>query len=621
MRLYHQLLLIGIVAVAVCNAKSKNLYPRCASDELSAQAVGGQTVSVKTLTETPSELILACIAVDVAPPAGSESACSVAHQTDYNYRLFLAASYTDAQGTQQTTEYDLKDVAGGSVNRIHVTLPSAGTFVLRFQNLHQSSCSLKVRVMLETAIGSALATVQPNPVLIGVRPPVVYTASTSYAYFLFRHVTSSIGARNDAVVLIDSTKSCDDVDTLTASGATLDLALATNQDAGYAAAIAGIDNINTVSARKIYFDRTGTFRICYNKLESAFVSVYSGNPSYYTFEGGQGPQGQIYVGREVTVRFHGYGLDTRPDGDQAKFVKDGETCDAAPAGGVRVATDLGPADDWGPNTKFTEWKWTLTAVGSFKICYKRRHHSWVEVPSIDELGPGAIEQTLPPQAPVPTPTDPISKEDCPLAPNGDEAKVAYPTLLKVTLTTSAVPPSYLSTLSRLLCLPVTATSISRQGHSATGHVVLWLSIQCDPAGSTTRTPCNAQERKNYAVHLMESQSPLLQQLHWESAQLSSQDDIFGVEDDSLLAGVMHDNRTRHAFFVGCATLIVVAAMVVYGVLKYREKRHYFVQFGMDDEEACGEDADVDLEIDEHGRIAKRPLPHVENATIELELDE
>lgn len=619
----------------VVATSSHNLYPKCASEEVAAQASSEKTVELQKLLNGASatELILACVAFDVVP-VSSEASCAVPHQTDYAYRLFVEASFVDGStGSSRTMEYDLRDVSGGSVNRIHITLPSAATYKLKLANTNRASsgCVLKIRAMIEAEAGSNVAeSASPVPALIGVRPSVLYASSSSYAYFVFRHVVSALGSADDRVVLIESTRQCSSI--VTTDG-TLALQFVGSQDASFTRNTAGFEEPSTLSVREFYFDTPGTFRMCYRQatrsqwMESAMVSVYGGNPSYYTFEKGQGPHGEIYVGREVTVRFHGFGLDTRPGGDQAKFVQEKDRCeDGAAAGGVRVATDLGPADDWGPNTRFTEWKWTLMEAGSFKICYKRKDHPWSEVPSLDDLGPGAIQQTLAPSAPIPTPTDPIKHNDCPLAPNGDESTVSYPTLLRVQLTSTTVPSSYIALLQRVLCLPSGVVSISRQSKSPSdGTVILWLSIECGASTSETansKKACSSQERKNYAIHLVESNSPALQQLQWSTAKLTSQDDLFAVVDgEGGLVGLLSNKHSRRAFYAGCATLITIVGLAVYGVLKYREKQHYFVQFGLDDEDVENEDGRGDLTVDEHGAISKRNrAAPIDGATIDFEVE-
>jgi hypothetical protein len=637
----HRLLSAIAVAAAVLSlphdahataSRNKNLYPRCASTELSSQAIGGQTKSMQRLPIHPSELIIACIAADISTIGGSASdaACTIAHQTDYAYRLFINASYVDpVTNNINSIEYELKDVMGGSANRIHIRLPAAGTYELMFENqARSSSCVLKARAMLEVESGLSDASSTPAPVLVAVKPTVLYVESIKNAFFAFRHTRSSLGASADQVLLIESTRQCGELAASSADGLVLEYVPSDKATE----IVVDMPDSMSLSVRKHYFDRTGTFRVCYalgaslsTWNEVAMLSVFSGNPSYYTFESGQGPQGQIYTNREITIRFHGFGLDTRPTGDQAKFVDEGTSCeDGAPAGGVRVATDLGPADDWGPNTKYTEWKWTLLSGGSFKVCYKRKEHAWVEVPSLAEVGPGAIDFTLPPQGPVPTPTDPISHEDCPMAPNGAENTRSYTsTILKVVLGTTKVPTSYLSGLSRALCLPVSAISIARQKSSDSG-LQLWIDITCDTKGANDKVPCNAQERKNYAVHLAETNSPIAASLQWKSASQTSQDDIFAEADaDGGLNGLLSNRKSRGAFLIGCATLLAVVGLTVFGVLKYKEKQHYFIQFGVDEDgDIDGEDGE-ELEIDDHGDIGRRKKPsgsqpYVADATIELE---
>lgn len=624
------LCLMLAVAVQANPSRNKNLYPRCATTELSAQASGGQTVSLQKLTINPSELIVACIAADVATIGGTESdkACTIAHQTDYAYRLFLTATYQDPNTNGvNSIDYELKDVMGGSANRLHIRLPAAGTYELRFANLAASSgCVLKARAMLEVESGTSDPSSTPPPALVAVQPSVLYVASRSSTSFVFRHIRSSVGASADSVLLIETARQCSSLTATSAEG----LEMSYVPPSAAATALAGMPDPQSLSVQRHYFEQTGTFRVCYavgtrsSWSEVAMLSVFSGNPSYYTFESGQGPQGQIYTNREITIRFHGFGLDTRQGGDQAKFVEDGKSCeDGLPAGGVKVATDLGPADDWGPSTTYTEWKWTLLAGGAYKVCYKRKDHPWVEVPSLAEVGPGAIDITFPPQGPVPTPTDPITHDDCPMAPNGaDNTRAFTNTILKVVLTTTKVPASYLSTLSQALCLPVSSISIVRQKTSDEG-IQLWIDVNCDAKESNAKLPCDPQERKNYAVHLSETSSPIAARLKWKSATQTSQDDIFAEGDPAGgLTGLLANKKSRGAFFIGCATLLIVVGLVVFGVLKYKEKQHYFIQFGVDEDDVDHNDND-ELEIDDYGGIGKKRqqepnASYIAGATIDLE---
>ncbi|CUG88436.1 ABC transporter, putative [Bodo saltans] len=132
-------------------SRNKDLYPRCATTEVSAQAIGGLHFRMQRLSQKTSELVIACIAADVSAIGGtvSDAACTIAHQTDYAYRLFINASFIDpVTNTVRAIQYELKDVMGGSANRIHIRLPAEGTYELMFANQAHSSFEFIVLITL-----------------------------------------------------------------------------------------------------------------------------------------------------------------------------------------------------------------------------------------------------------------------------------------------------------------------------------------------------------------------------------------------------------------------------------------------------------------------------------------
>jgi hypothetical protein len=585
-----------LLAVGVCGDK---LYPRCAAQELNAVAGPGVTTDVGVRTPTPSEqLRITCLAFEVLSQStsGGADACAIPHQTEYDFGLYVQGDYTDpATSAPASIEFSVKDVNGGSVNGILLSLPAQGTFVLRFVNhavAAASSCTLKIRAVFEyeqsqAPISAGAAT---PPSVVAVSPATVYVSNRQYTFFVFRHTSVATGASADSVRLVPAVSTC------ASSDGVLPMLFVDASSPQAAQLTSGYLHPAMHSVWKFFFDTAGAYKICYKvssnsaATESSLLSVFAGNPAYYAITSGAGPKGEVYLNTLTTVRFYGESLDTRAGtGDKAKFVDDGESCeDGVAAGGVAVSSDLGPQDDFGPQCTFSDWSWRLSEGGSFKICYMRAGHGWVEVPSINDLGSGPVPATPVPAVPIPTPTNAQTQLACPMATAGADAP-DYSTNVKLSLTTPSVPSSYFRTLAEILCLPRSAITMTHVEPAKAGHCNVFLDILCDEADSVAH--CSSAERKNYLVEIAAEGTHQAKTLLLTGALLVRADGF-------IVEGLESGGRSKYgkhsivAILVVGVVIIAVSAIVTFGVLHYKQRQHYFVQFGQD------EDEEVNIEIED-----------------------
>lgn len=583
-------------------AVADKLYPRCAAEELRATAGPGQTVDIGLRTPTPSaQLRITCLAFEVLSKsigANGADSCAVPHQTEYNFALYVRGDYQDAStGTAASIEFSVKDVNGGSVNDILLSLPAQGTFLLQFVNKAAAAvdagCTLAIRAVLEyeaDGVPVPAAGGATPPSLVAVAPSTVYVSSRQYAYFVFRHTAVATGASADSVTLVPAASSC-----ATRDGVLAMLFVAA--DATQAQSLtAGYIHPAMHSVWRFYFDTPGAYKLCYKVASSSdavaasLLSVFAGNPAYYEVVRGAGPKGEVYLNTLTTVRFYGDALDTRAaTGDRAKFVLDGESCeDGQAAGGVAVSTDLGPSNAYGPACTTSEWTWRLLSGGSFKICYQRAGHGWVEVPSVSDLGSGPVPATPVPAASVPTPTNAVTKLACPMAAVGAAAP-DFTTNVRLELAVGSVPTSYFRTLSEILCLPRAAVTMTHVEPAGAGHCTVYLDILCDEADAPT--DCSSAERKNYLVEIASEQTHQAKTLFLTAATVVKAD-AFVVEGLANGGGHGHGRHGLAEAIVAGVVVIAVAGIVTFGVLHYKQRQHYFVQFGQD------EDEEVTIEIED-----------------------
>ena len=587
------------LAVVAPGAHADKLYPRCSAGELQAIASSGTTSDVGLRTPTPSNrLRITCLAFEVLSQSttGGADACAIPHQTEYNYALYVQADFTDpATNAAASIDFSVKDVMGGSVNDILLSTPAEATFVLRFSNLMASgsTCRLKLRAVFEyEQVAATVAAGQATPPsLVAVSPSTVFASSAHDTLFVFRHTTVASAAADDHVKLVPATSSCASSDSVTL--------IVPATETQTQSVIAGYQHPGMHSVWAHHFEYSGAFKLCYKVAtntdftESSLVSVFAGNPAYYQITAGAGPRGEVYLDTLTTVRFYGRGLDTRHAvGDKAKFVIDGESCeDGEAAGGVPVGTDLGPSDDYGPDCTFSDWSWRLQFPGSFKLCYQRVNHAWVEVPSISDLGPGAIAPATPvPAIPVPTPTNAQTHEACPTAAAG-AADPGYSTNVKLTLAAPTVPSNYFRTLADILCLPRAAVTMTHVEPSGTaGQCNVFIDVLCNEADSAA--DCSSAERKNYLVEIASEMTHQAKTLLLVQAQIVRADGF--VVEGLASPGGHGGHKGLVGILVIAVTIIAVTAIVTFGVLHYKQRQHYFVQFGQD------EDEEVNIEIEDGG---------------------
>ncbi|KEG13341.1 golgi/lysosome glycoprotein [Trypanosoma grayi] len=575
-----------LLLVLCCSfAQGANLYPACEGREVHGSVGAGGETTVHVVPLKAENLTLTCLAYEVTSLRGGMSRrgydpCSVEHQTEFLYRLVIRAKWKNKTTKDvMMTEYDVKDLAGGSIGDIAIRTPGESEFSLVFKNqASHRRCSLRVRAIMDYKLSAKEVQSTKLPVVVSVVPRTVYTRRTETTMFFLKYPegTDMKKASKDIVALSDLDNECADGKF---NGRVMRLP-SVKQDSYFVGK-------SFMGERDYYFDRPEAYRICYRgedettSSELAVVRVFDGNPSYYQVVDGQDDDGRVLVGVTTTIKFYGYDLDTRPDGDRAKFAYDSEDCaTASPAGGVPEATDLGPSDDYGPNTTYTLWTWTLREGGAFKICYKRRDAHWTEVPSIADVAPTPAPTAAPSNVThVPQPTDPVTKIDCPMAPEStrEEPWVAYKSV-KLTLNGTRAPEGFLQTISRVFCIPRAALAVTHMTHDTKGLQVLYISIVCEDLGEAR--PCDTLERQNYIVSLGKENSSILSDIAIVSIEGSTH--MFAFGDDPII--IRNYNGHVMAISITCITVLLITAMGVYGVLKYRENRQYFIQFGADDED-------------------------------------
>ncbi|EPY38585.1 golgi family/lysosome glycoprotein [Angomonas deanei] len=488
--------LISVLLLVGLGVNADNLYPACGGRISSAENVKkGDTAVVHEFSTRVEAFSLECLAYEVTSIIGSDGVdhCLIRHQTKYAYKLAIKATYTNDNGGEESRYFDVKDFVGGSIGSLRVNLPKRSKLEVVFTNTGENpKCLLSVRELIELKRHDRIGDSHDLPVLVAANPPTIFADKPGKSSLIFRFSDKRQAAETsrDVVTFIRYEDSCDD--TSITPLRYLDYEATIPNDL-----VLSEDDRSQYSSRAITFypEDVGEYRLCYRYKEDSTanelgtITVFAGNPSYYTFIEGMDADGRIYVGRPCTIKFFGYSLDTRPDGDSAKLVYEHEDCDdGAPAGGVPKATDLGPADDFGPETVFTTWRFTLRTGGSFKICYFRASgNKWTEVPFITDVGPGGITTTT--SVPVPIPTRPGDKTECSTV----HIEKRY-TTAKFVLTGSSLPSDFTNKLSELLCVPAKMISILFF-KKIDGHMTAYISLFCDG------NACDSVERYNYIVSI------------------------------------------------------------------------------------------------------------------------
>ncbi|GET86003.1 golgi/lysosome glycoprotein, putative [Leishmania tarentolae] len=576
------LVVIG-VSLVLCSALSasaedaKRLYPACGATEHSTSAGSQVTSTLYSFSGRTDSLTLTCLAyevVSVKTNQADKDYCLVEHQTEYMYTLSIQAVYTTDNGATVARNFSIRDMKGGSLTELAVAMPMRSRFSIVFTNLATDPrCNLQVRALLSYEMEDKGSTGNSIPTVVAVSPNTVYSKNTDRSVLVLDHGVGQVPNSNDIVSLVDLSKgTCERPD-----GDVLYMDYYTT----IPATVHVYGNRTQFSVRATTFHEPNTYRVCYRAQSSTLatqigvITVYAGNPAYYNIVDGLNEKGEVLVGTEATIRFYGYDLDTRKNGDEAKFVDFTSECDTGnPAGGVPLADDLEPEDNYGPNTTYSLWKWTMTEGGSYKVCYKRKAvNVWTEVPFIEDVviadRPG--ESTT--QAPVPVPTHPSTHAECPKA--TETAESPWPKLksAKIVLKTKNLPGNFLSTLSNLLCLKRSMFTLAYLKHNSQGKQVVFLVLNCEEDQNATVRECSSIERLNYFVSLSKEQ---LENHGIESVQGSTY--MLALEEDR------ETGSNVFGLILLCVSILAAAGMVVFAVGRYLERRHHFVQFGLDDDD-------------------------------------
>ncbi|KAG5510870.1 hypothetical protein JKF63_06371 [Porcisia hertigi] len=623
MKSLTRLVAIG-VALMLCSVLSvvakdaKRLYPACSNDERTASAGAQVTSTVVDFSTRSKSLTLSCLAYEVLSVKGGQKDnkdyCLVEHQTEYSYSLELEAVYTMDNGASMTSRFPIRDMTGGSLTELTVQLPVLSKFSLVFRNLATDpKCHLRLRALLSYETSDTGNAEYNLPTVVAVEPRTVYANSANRSYIVLDYGADHVPSRSDIVTLVDfSNGRCDQpdgdvryMDYLTTIPSTVHLN----------------GNLSQYSTRATTFDKPNTYRVCHRTSQSlvatqiAVITVYAGNPMYYDIISGLNNKGEVLVGVETTIKFYGYDLDTRKNGDEAKFVKFTDECDVgSPAGGVPLTNDLEPEDNYGPNTTYSLWRWTINDGGSFKVCYKRKAvNVWTEVPFIEDVAMADPREDSSSSAPIPVPTDPSTQEECAMA----TQKVGEPwpkfKSVEIVLMEQKMPDNFLDSLSSLLCLRRYLMTVAHLRHNEEGKQVVFLVLNCEENENVTKRECSSIERLNYFVSIPNEK---LQSYGILSVRGSTH--MFAFGDDETTGR----KSNTFGYLVLSVSILGATGMVIFAVSRYQERRHHFVQFGLDDDEI---DDMYDFNAasraamsNQHSALSQSESTRISNAVIEVE---
>ncbi|KPI88456.1 putative Golgi/lysosome glycoprotein [Leptomonas seymouri] len=616
-------ILLCLQAVMAVADDSKKLYPACGGKEYTATAKSQEEATLYSYPYSHNGIALDCLAYEVTSLKGGQKDqkkdhCLIEHQTEYAYSLVLRATYVGNDDERVTREFSIRDMTGGSLTEVTARMPQHSKYSIVFKNLGSKKCNLQIRALVSLNTVQSVNASAAGPTVVAIEPRTVYTKDSPRTYLVLNHGSGSKPNRSDVVQLVDYTlstcaKPVGDVITM-----------------DYTSTIPSSVHIpgdpSDYSVRTTVLHTPNTYRVCFRSadlssaLEIAVITVFSGNPSYYEVISGQDADGRVVVGNEATIKFYGYDLDTRQHGDAAKFVWFTEECDSgAPAAGVPLSEDLGPADNYGPRTTYSLWTWTLKEDGAFKVCYKRKAAGrWTEVPSIEDVGPGAAS-TSTTYAPIPDPTDPSTKEKCPkLTYDAQNPWEKYKSI-QVSLATKDIPDNFFNTLSQILCLPVNMFTVTHSRKTKNGYKNVFLTLNCDATGN--EGVCDTTERLNYFVRLSS------EALHENGiTAVVGSTSMFAFDDDKVVV-IMKRSSTTLVFCALC--VLAGGGMAVFAVSRYQERRHHFTQFGLEEEDiddmynfdgAPGSGAPIAAARNHYDvpGVPPPPPPRIQNAFIEIE---
>jgi hypothetical protein len=618
-------LLVCLQATVAVAEEGKKLYPACGGFEHTTTTGSGREMQLFAYPYQSTGVTLDCLAYEVTSVRGgqkdrSKDYCLVEHQTDYAYSLVLRAVYTASNGSSVFRDFSIRDMTGGSLTEMTVRMPQLSRFLIIFKNEGVSErCNLRIRALVSLLSAPALNSSEVAPTVVAIEPRTVYTKDSPRTYVVLDHGNGNTPNRNDVVTLVEySTGTC-----ANPSGDVVMM----DYTSMIPSTVHTPGDVGSYSVRATTLYSPNTYRVCYrgaassSSVEIAVITAFSGNPAYYEVISGEDAEGRVMVGGESTIKFYGYDLDTRAKGDAAKFVWFTDECETGvPAAGVPLTEDLGPADNYGPNTTYALWTWTMTKEGSFKVCYRRKATGkWTEVPSIDDVGPGtATDSTLPSE--VPDPTDPATKEKCPKLSYDPKNPWKKFKSVQVTLTTKDIPDSFFKTLSQVLCLPANMFIVTHSRKTDRGYKNVFLTLNCDATGN--ENVCDTTERLNYFAQL----SPTVLADHGISEVVGSTS-MFAFDDDSVIVIVRRSSTAL--IFVGLCVL-AGGGMAVFAVSRYQERRHHFTQFGLEEDDIDdmydfgappGPDVPNGAAAGYHYNVAGAPPPppaRIRNAVVEIE---
>eukprot|EP00758_Cryptobia_borreli_P016617 Tbor_TRINITY_DN6122_c4_g5::TRINITY_DN6122_c4_g5_i1::g.22778::m.22778 len=559
-----------------------DLYPSCTGNVLSAKVVGGSKKVLHTVKNGGlfTQLLMTCFAYKVTS-LSSPGICEVSHQTTLPFRLYIRASGTLDNGSPYESLFDVKDVEGGSVNRLTITPLVDSKFELVFENTKGVDCMMEVNTIFTHEIPSTVS--QAKATIVQVDPPTVFQHFKTH--FVVKHPDGSNHSKG-LISLVPKMNPCSQ----SPIRISLDLEKDPRELKSYLTSFASVSD--HYSVWKLKDPIAGNYKVCASvdgtdtkAAEISVLTVFGGNPQYFEIIEGSGEQGQVYVHKMMTLKFSGYNLDTRKGGDTAKLVDDNTTCkDGAAAGGVPEAVDLSPKNSWGPLTTFTTWTITIRRDGAFKVCYKPNATSiWVEVPSIDDLPPGVA-----PNPPTTNPPIPYAKngDACPLAisrtPKDRKFIHSY---LKIIMKGDKVPSYFRSILVDALCVPPGALVFERILVNTDKKAVLFLDIYC-PDGV-----CGSQDRKDFLLQIAEQKTSKFQELGILEVKEVSSTGILSLVDLANNGISQKSHKTEIIVAIGCITLVLLAGFALFGYIQYQKNKHHFIEFGTHDD-----DDDEDLDI-------------------------
>ncbi|KAG5486149.1 hypothetical protein LSCM1_07264 [Leishmania martiniquensis] len=580
------LTLLGAIgaAIVLCSAlclaaeNAKRLYPACSITEYSTSAGSQVSSTLYNFSARAHALALNCLAYEVVSLNAEKGKdyCRIKHQADYTYALGLQAVYTNDSGTIVRRMFSISDMTGGSLTELTARMPARSKFSIVFTNLAADPrCNLRVRALFSYETANEGSAEDSLPTVVAVNPRTVYSTSARRSVLVLNYGVGQVASSSDIVSLVDfSLGTCE-----RPHGDVLYMDYSTViPDTGHFDG-----NWSQLSARATTFYEPNTFRVCYRSSNSsvatqiAVITVYAGNPAYYDIVSGLSERGEVLTGVETTIKFYGHDLDTREKGDEAKFVDFATECDTGnPAGGVLLANHLKPADSYGLNTTYSLWTWVMTEGGSYKVCYKRKATNvWTEVPFIEDVAITDSHRESTTRPPIPVPTNPSTHAECPKATETAERPWSKFTSVEIVLKAKKLPGGFLNTLSNLLCLRRSMLTLVHLKHNSEGKQVVLLALNCEEEKNATARECSSTERLNYFVSLSKDQL----QYHGIASVLPRTDMLAFDDDESKRKG-----RSALGVLLLSLCILGIGGLIVFLVSRYHERRHHFIQFGLDDDE-------------------------------------